>query len=144
MADRRYFTVDEANALLPALESAFGRILRLRVQLRAAGTELEKLGESTDHDSLRRTDGTPEAIAARGKALAMLETLTEELNTLHELGVQVKDLDTGLCDFVARREGRDVLLCWRLGEKHIGYWHELTTGFAGRHPIDDSFERTLH
>jgi hypothetical protein len=144
MAEHRYFTVDEANALVPALESAFGRILRLRVQLRAAGAELEKMGEPTDHDALRRTDGTPAALAARGKALAMLEMLTEELNGVHELGAQVKDLDTGLCDFVARRHGRDVLLCWRLGEKHIGFWHELTAGFAGRQPIDDSFERTLH
>src|SRR5262245_22480949 len=130
----RYFTVDEANALVPRLEAAFGRILRLRAQLRAAGAELEKLGESTDHDSLRRSDGAAEAVAARGRALAMLETLTEELNAIHELGVQVKDLDIGLCDFVARREGRDVLLCWRLGEKRVGFWHELTTGFAGRRP----------
>ncbi len=140
----RYFTVDEANALVPRLEAAFGRILRLRAQLRAVGSQLEKMGESTDHDSLRRSDGPPEALAARGRALAMLEMLTEELNGLHELGVQVKDLDIGLCDFVARRDGRDVLLCWRLGEKSIGFWHELTTGFAGRRPIDESFQRLLH
>jgi len=144
MAEHRYFTVDEANALVPRLESAFGRILRVRAQLRAAGAELERLGEPTDHDALHRSDGTPEAVAARGRALAMLEMLTEELSALHEIGVQVKDLDSGLCDFVARREGRDVLLCWRLGEKEIAWWHELTNGFAGRKPLDGGFERLLH
>jgi hypothetical protein len=144
MTKQRYFTVDEANDLVPALESAFGRIMWLRVQLRKAGADLEKLGEATDHDSLQRTEGPPEAVAARGRARGLLEALTQELNDINDLGVQVKDVDTGLCDFVARREGRDVLLCWKLGEKSVAFWHELTTGFAGRKPIDGSFARTLH
>ena len=140
----KYFTVDEANALVPALESAFQRILALRVQLRAAGAELGKLGEPTDAEGLAREGGTPEARAARGKARALLETLGEELHGLGELGVQVKDIDTGLCDFVARRDGRDVYLCWRMGEKQVEFWHELSAGFAGRQPIDGAFARSLH
>jgi hypothetical protein len=139
-----YFTVDEANALVPALESAFGRIMRLRVELRATGAALERMGERTDAEALAREDGSREALAVRGRARALLEALSEELHELGELGVQVKDLDTGLCDFVASRDGRDVLLCWRFGEKQIGYWHELEAGFAGRQPIDGAFERVLH
>jgi hypothetical protein len=144
MSDTHYFTVDEANQLVPRLETAFQRMLALRVQLRSAGAELERLGEPTDAEGLRREGGPPEAQAARGRALALLEALNEELEALTTIGVQVKDLDVGLCDFVARREGRDVLLCWRLGEKEVGFWHELTTGFAGRRPIDRAFARTLH
>jgi hypothetical protein len=144
MSEKRYFTVDEANALVPRLESSFGRIMRLRGTLRGAIAELEALGEPTDAQSLKRAGGTPEARAARGKARALVEALTEELNVVQELGVQVKDLEVGLCDFVCHHLGREVLLCWKLGEKHVAFWHELTTGFAGRRPIDQSFERTLH
>jgi hypothetical protein len=54
------------------------------------------------------------------------------INGLQELGVLVKDLDMGLVDFPALREGEEVLLCWRLGEEEIGYWHGLEEGFAGR------------
>ena len=143
MSDARYFTVDEANALVPRLESAFGRIVRLRSELQVVGAQLMKLGEPTDASSLRRSDGTVEAQAARGRARGLLEALTEEIEVLQEIGVQIKDLDGGLCDFVAQREGREVLLCWKFGEKHIAYWHELDTGFSGRRPIDHAFERLL-
>ena len=54
---------------------------------------------------------------------------------IHEAGALVKDLDQGLVDFPARREGEDVLLCWRLGEDEIGYWHGLEEGFSGRKPL---------
>lgn len=144
MSEPRYFTVDEANALVPRLESAFGSILRLRGELRGVGAELRKLGEPTDAQSLGRKGGSPEAQAARGRARALLEALTGELEDLAELGVHIKDVDAGLCDFVAERGGRAVLLCWKFGEKHIGYWHEVDAGFAARQPIDQSFERMLH
>ena len=54
---------------------------------------------------------------------------------IHELGGLVKDLDAGLVDFPARREGVEVLLCWRLGEDEVGYWHGLEEGFSGRRPL---------
>ena len=49
----------------------------------------------------------------------------------------VRDLDEGICDFRARRGGRDVYLCWRVGEERIGWWHELDAGFRGRRPLDE-------
>jgi hypothetical protein len=54
---------------------------------------------------------------------------------IHELGALVKDLDQGLVDFPARRQGEDVLLCWRVGEDEVGYWHGLEEGFSGRKPL---------
>ena len=54
---------------------------------------------------------------------------------IHEVGALVKDLDDGLVDFPATRDGRDVLLCWRLGEDEIGFWHGLDEGFSGRKPL---------
>jgi hypothetical protein len=61
--------------------------------------------------------------------------LTEELAAVEALGVAVKDLDIGLCDFLGERDGRDVWLCWQYGEKSIGFWHEIDSGFGGRRPL---------
>ena len=73
-------------------------------------------------------------------AQAELERLNEEAATtvdeLEELGVVVKDLDLGLLDFPALREGEEVELCWRVGEDSVEYWHRIGEGFAGRKPID--------
>ena len=57
---------------------------------------------------------------------------------LTELGILIKDPDTGLVDFPALREGREVYLCWQLGEARIAWWHEIETGFAGRLPLDET------
>jgi hypothetical protein len=51
-------------------------------------------------------------------------------------GVLIKDIDTGLVDFLGERAGHEVYLCWRYGEEDILFWHDLQTGFAGRRPID--------
>ena len=59
------------------------------------------------------------------------------LDNLASLGVQVKDLRSGLCDFPSRRDGRPVLLCWRVGEETLGFWHDPEAGVAGRRPVDE-------
>lgn len=145
---KRYFTVAEANELVPLLEQAFGRVLRLRGQLRTVAQELERLGEPLGEVNLLQTTGPAALVSARGRARALLETLAEEVRGIEALGVEVKDLDTGLCDFTARRHDadgvRDVYLCWRFGEKRVDYWHELATGFAGRAPLAAEPERVLH
>jgi hypothetical protein len=56
------------------------------------------------------------------------------------MGVAVKDLDIGLCDFLGRLDGRDVWLCWQLGEKRVAYWHDLNSGYAGRQPLEPGGE----
>ena len=68
----------------------------------------------------------------------LLRDLSTTLELLASAGVQVKDPRTGLVDFPARRAGRSVLLCWKLGESTVEHWHELETGFAGRRPIDEN------
>jgi hypothetical protein len=133
--DKRYFTVAEANALVPALDVRFGTVMRLRAQLRTAYDALEKAGEPPTADSLERRDGDDELRRLRGRFRALLEALTEELGAVEALGVAVKDLDIGLCDFLGERDGRDVWLCWQYGEKSVGFWHEIDAGFGGRHPL---------
>jgi hypothetical protein len=143
MADeKRYFTVADANALVPALEVRFGKVMRLRAQLRAAYDALDAVGEPPTAETLERRDGPEETRKLRGRFRALLEALTEELAAVEELGVAVKDLDIGLCDFLGEREGRDVWLCWQYGEKAVAFWHEIGEGFGGRHPLVDAAPST--
>lgn len=67
----------------------------------------------------------------------MVQGLLHALAVLEHAGVQVKDLRGGLLDFPARRGGRAVLLCWKLGEPGIAFWHDAESGFAGRRPLDE-------
>jgi hypothetical protein len=66
-----------------------------------------------------------------------LQQVSTNLQAIHELGVLVKDMDIGLCDFPHLREGRVVYLCWKLGEDEIRWWHETTTGYKDRCPLEE-------
>lgn len=83
----------------------------------------------------------PETIASdqavQPRYFSMALELTATLDRLREAGVQVKDPRTGLIDFPARRAGRAVLLCWKVGEPDLGFWHEVEAGFAGRQPVQE-------
>jgi hypothetical protein len=68
---------------------------------------------------------------------SLASRLHSTLEQIRNRGVQVKDVRQGLLDFPARRAGRQVLLCWKVGEPSLAYWHDLETGFAGRRPVDD-------
>lgn len=135
MAKMRVFTPEEANAALPEVRALAERLVVDRRALVALGEELEAVqaliggnGGSLDPS---RVGELQEAVA---RAAAALAELVEEI---HELGVQVKDLDRGLIDFPAHHpeSGETVLLCWELGEPEVAYWHDLEEGFAGRKPL---------
>jgi hypothetical protein len=145
-SEKRYFTVADANALVPALEVRFSKVMQLRGQLRQAYDALEKAGEEPTAETLERSDGPDDLLRLRGRFRALLEALTEELAAVEGLGVSVKDLDLGLCDFLGEKDGRDVWLCWQYGEKSVGFWHELGEGFGSRHALAGapSSARLLH
>jgi hypothetical protein len=69
------------------------------------------------------------------------QELMKVVEAIQETGCVVKDLEVGLVDFPTLLRGQEVYLCWKLGEEHIGYWHGLEEGFAGRKPLDDSEAR---
>jgi hypothetical protein len=110
----RYFTVSDANALLPTVRPIVERMVELR--------------RSQELSGIASTNGG----ASHSPVRAEIAACVEELN---ELGVQVKDLDIGLIDFPSLRDGDEILLCWRLGEGDIAWWHTLDGGFAGRQPL---------
>jgi hypothetical protein len=122
----KYFTPDEANALLPELRDLLQAIQAIRDRVLV---DWEQARPVLRH--ARTNGGGKEA----NPYLTDLQELNIRLRRLAQTGVQLKDLDRGLVDFPARRDDRDVLLCWHLGEERVAYWHELETGFTGRQPL---------
>ena len=132
MPERRIFTLGEARATLPEIASAVTAMVR---RVRRA-RQLAAL-----RDSMRRNaggDGGPgehqdDPIQAEFPRLR--DQIAELVDYIRARGVEVKDIDRGLVDWVAIREGREVYLCWQHGERDIAHWHDLDAGFAGRQPI---------
>jgi hypothetical protein len=140
---RRYFSVLEVEQLIPTLERTFIHILQLRAALRQQEQALEKAGVRVNRDLLDEDDPRDRLDVRHAKGLfrGYYEALGEELSTIKALGGEVKDMDTGLVDFPGKRGDEEILLCWRLGEQRLRYWHTAEAGFAGRRPIDDQVPR---
>jgi hypothetical protein len=128
----RTFTPSEANSALAQVRPLAERMVELRARLAA----LE--GEQRDVVRLIAGNGHGDGIGeARSPEFNRLRGELEQCVTeLGDLGVQIKDVESGLLDFPALREGADVLLCWRVGEDAVEWWHGLEDGFAGRRPVD--------
>jgi hypothetical protein len=122
----RHFTVDEANALLPQLEP-------LLQQLREAKDELTD-GEAHELLSDAAT-GNGGGEPGRQVGAAFLE-VRRLLGALEESGIVLRDIDRGLLDFPALEGEREIYLCWELGEDEIAYWHDVSSGYGGRQPLD--------
>ncbi len=123
----RLFTHDEANALLPrlipdleALRDSKREVDRLRAELETLTPAM--LGNGYGADAARIENRLSELAA----------TIRRRVRSVFAQGILIQDIELGLIDFPSEREGRVVLLCWRLGEEAIAYWHELSGGFAGR------------
>jgi hypothetical protein len=129
----RHFTVTEANALLGRVRPLVERMVQLQGDVRAQLERQQELGKITKSNGGGFNPRLPAEIdEALQQAASDLSACVEELT---DLGVQVKDLDTGLVDFPSFRDGEEILLCWQLGEGEIAWWHTLDGGFAGRRPL---------
>ena len=122
----RYFTVQEANELLPELEPLVGRVLALRARASHHSREMGALLADLSSDV-----GGPLPTRLTGE-FAAIEDLIERIQAY---GVVLKSLEAGLLDFLCERDGRDVFLCWRYGEPAVQYYHELHSGYQGRRPV---------
>jgi hypothetical protein len=123
---KRFFTVQEANELLPFLSSRVQDLRLVHRQLSAHCAEIP----SSQEILLRGGTLVPPRYLA---LLTRLQCLVEDISSC---GCHLKDLDSGLVDFPTIWEGREVYLCWKLGEPHVGYWHEIEAGFAGRRSLE--------
>jgi len=136
----RTFTLEEAQSLLPVLES----LLRAAISAKKLMEEIEAEHQSLAHRIFLNGGTYLDVVPlARRKAerVKAEQRARDALAEIDSIGVQVKDLNIGLLDFPCEVEGRIVLLCWKLGEKAITHWHGTEEGFAGRKPIDERIAR---
>jgi hypothetical protein len=134
----RYFTLPQAESLLPEVERYLRDALFHKTEAQKAHRELEDTS-----DRIRASGGMhvnqSQLQAVRARRDSGAAALKHALDQIEETGAQVKDLDIGLIDFISRFQDRDVCLCWKLGEAGIGFWHSVDEGFQGRKPIDQEF-----
>jgi hypothetical protein len=139
---RNHFTVGEVEALIPRLEQIFTDVLQLRAGLRTVEEKLDRAGIRMSREDLLESDGgTMEVRQAKAVFRGFYEALSDEIDNVRALGGEIKDLDTGLVDFPGRRGSDEILLCWKLGEKRINYWHPVDAGYSSRRPIDEQIPR---
>jgi hypothetical protein len=139
MADRS-FTLEEAQSLLPVLESLLRTAIDGKKLIETVDTELQDLAHRVflSGGLLVNIIQVARRKAEREKTIQRVKDMLAEIDAT---GVQIKDLDIGLLDFPCQVEGRTVLLCWKLGEKGITHWHDTSEGFAGRKPIDEKIAK---
>ena len=135
------FTLGEAQTLLPVLESLLRKAQTAGVRVAELEMEMQQLSHRIFLSGGMHVDVV---VAARRRAERekSMQEAKDTLGEIEEIGVQVKDLEQGLLDFPCVLDGKTVLLCWKLGEKEIGYWHSPEDGFEGRRPLDGRFGRT--
>ena len=127
MEHSRHYSVEEANEALP-------RVVELLDDLRDARARLSdrEAREALAEASPANGGGQPGRTVSQG-----FLDIRDALRELQAREVVLRDLDRGLVDFPALREGREVYLCWEEGEEEVGFWHEPDAGHAGRRPLDD-------
>ncbi len=123
----KLFTLAEANTLLPRLRSVLEDVAEVWSRLRALHPEIQKARDAAPFDGY-----SPYGV----EYVERVAHLMFLIHQIKEMGVVLKDVDKGLCDFPYMRDGRVVYLCWHLGEDKIQYWHDIDSGFGGREPLD--------
>jgi hypothetical protein len=123
---KRRFTVEEAHRSLPLVKRVVGDIVKTHA-----------LAMKLQHEIERQASGkhNQQAATIQSQLETCMSKLEDFVDELAEIGCELKDYQAGLIDFVGRHEGRDVYLCWKLGEERITHWHELDSGFAGRQSV---------
>lgn len=134
------FTLEEAQSLLPVLEALLRRALEGKKDAEKVEAELAELTRRIHLAGGMRVDIAGVA-RQRAELESHLQRVRETIAEIDAIGVQVKDLDSGLLDFPCRVDDEVVLLCWRMGESAIEHWHTVESGFKGRQPLDERFRR---
>ena len=136
MAKKKTFTLLEAQRLLPVLSS----LLKRAIEGKQLIEQIEKEFQDLNHRILLSGGlfvNVPQMARRRAEKDKAMNDIKDALAEIEAIGVQVKDLDIGLLDFPCIVDDQIVLLCWKLGEEKIQYWHGVEEGFRGRKPIDD-------
>ena len=122
----RIFTLSEANRLIPQLNSKLTSIQQAKAILSRTKEDIKKASAQAEYGG---------GSTVGHLYIVGLQQVSTNLQAIQELGILVKDLDLGLCDFPHLRDGRVVYLCWKLDEDEVSWWHDVDAGFAGRQPL---------
>ena len=135
------FTLGEAQTLLPVLEALLKRAQSAATRASEIELEMQALSQRIFLSGGMRVD-VVSAARRRAEREKAMQDAKDTLAEMDAIGVQIKDLEHGLLDFPCSIDGKTVLLCWKLGEKEIGFWHTAEDGFAGRKPLDARFGKS--
>jgi hypothetical protein len=134
-SSHRFFTLEEATALLPRVKVLVAEQLERRATLEQLLGQLSLRTGSPPETIVENPDDADDVKALKRDILARIEEYQRGWNELEDLGAILKDAKTGLVDFYSKIDGRTVLLCWKHGEDSIDHYHDLDSGFAGRKPL---------
>jgi hypothetical protein len=134
------FTLEEAQSLLPVVESLLKRAIEGKQCAEQVDSGLTELARRIHLSGGMKVD-VGSVARQRAEMENHLQRARESIAEIDSIGVQVKDLDTGLIDFPCRLDDQVVLLCWRVGESTIEHWHTMEEGYQGRQPVDERFRR---
>ncbi len=130
MRPEKTFRLDEANAIVPRLHGLMERLQRGALRLH---DEMSDLARSTGVEIASLTPD--ELLRQRPAARVLVEELDAVVQEIEASGAHLKDVQLGLVDFPAEKDGEVVYLCWQFGEPEVGFWHRMEDGFAGRKPL---------
>jgi hypothetical protein len=142
----RFYDLDAANARLPELRAILGALREQRAELIKLRDQVLERQEAVEAGSGRAAEGSGDAEEAvsddelrliRLRMQGVIDQMQAGVSRIDALGIALRDIESGLIDFPALASGRQVCLCWRLGEGDVEWWHELTSGFSGRMPLID-------
>jgi len=127
------FRLEEANAIVPRLQILMERLQRSALRLH------EEMSDLARTIGIEPSALTPEdLLRQRPAARLLVEELDAIVHEIEESGAHLKDVQLGLVDFPAEREGEIIYLCWQFGEPEVAFWHRIDDGFAGRQPLPGS------
>ena len=130
-----YFTLDEANATLPYVRSIVTDVVAAYEEWRECVARYEVMAAKSRSDE----GETEKQVTLRTDVDRIARRIAGYISELEGVGCTLKGFDDGIVDFLSKQDGRDVLLCWKLGEQEISHWHELDSGFAGRQLLTAEF-----
>jgi hypothetical protein len=134
----RFFTLEQAEKVLPDVDSAIRRVMSLKAEYEVLQSEWQRFSERLVATGGMRVDRS-RVMEQKDSREEAARALKQAVDKVHEFGCVVKDLDIGLIDFPTLFQGEEVYLCWKLGEVGIRFWHGVNEGFRGRKPIDSGF-----
>jgi len=123
-----YFTLQEANEALISIRTWMEEVQTIRSEILAHQPEIWSVMEKSAGNGGNLT---------LSRMVKTFDRLDELIHSIQDAGAIIKDINIGLLDFPALRDGREVYLCWKYGEGDIAFWHEIEDGFAGRQSIDN-------